>query len=140
MFYNAVMRQLTISNVARQAGLRPSAIRYYEQIGILPLAQRISGQRRYDQTMLYRLAVIQRSRQLGFTLDEIKKLFFGFRKGTPASKRWKELSRRKLAELAQLMEGIKAIQSLLQPQGKCGCASLEECGRCIFQKGGVERS
>ncbi len=116
-------------------GLRPSAIRYYEQIGILLPAQRISGQRRYDETMLYRLAVLQRSRQMGFTLDEIRKLFFGFRKGTPPSKRWKELSQKKLAELGQLMEEIKTIQSLLQNQGKCGCASLEECGKCLFQRG-----
>ena len=40
---------LSISEVARQIGLRPSAIRYYEQIGIFPSAQRRSGQRRYDR-------------------------------------------------------------------------------------------
>ena len=65
------------------SGLRPSAIRYYEQIGILPPAQRVSGQRRYDLTALHRLVVIQRARQTGFTLTEIKQLFFGFRAGTP---------------------------------------------------------
>jgi len=59
---------LSISEVASQIGLRPSAIRYYEQIGILPPAQRVSGQRRYDVTALHRLVVIQRARQTGFTL------------------------------------------------------------------------
>jgi MerR family redox-sensitive transcriptional activator SoxR len=73
------MPQLTISEVARQVGLQPSAIRYYEQIGILLPAQRISGQRRYDATALHRLAVIQRARQTGFSLEEIRELFFGFR-------------------------------------------------------------
>ena len=73
------MPQLTISEVARQVGLQASAIRYYERIGILLPAQRISGQRRYEPTVLYRLAVIQRARQIGFTLDEIRQLFFGFR-------------------------------------------------------------
>jgi MerR family redox-sensitive transcriptional activator SoxR len=121
--------------VARQVGLQPSAIRYYEQIGILLPAQRISSKRRYDETILYRPAVIQRSRQLGFTLDEIRKLFFGFRKGTPPSKRWKELSQRKLVELELLMEGIRTIQSMLQNQGNCGCASLDECGKGLFRKG-----
>jgi MerR family transcriptional regulator, redox-sensitive transcriptional activator SoxR len=70
---------LSISKVAKQMGIRSSAIRYYEQIGILPPAHRVSGQRRYDVTALHRLVVIQRARQTGFTLTEIKQLFFGFR-------------------------------------------------------------
>jgi DNA-binding transcriptional MerR regulator len=65
------MPLLTISEVARQVGLQPSAIRYYEQIGILVPAQRIGGQRRFDTSALHRLAVIQRARQTGFTLNEI---------------------------------------------------------------------
>jgi MerR family transcriptional regulator, redox-sensitive transcriptional activator SoxR len=52
------MAQLAISEVAQQVGLQASAIRYYEQIGLLPPAQRMSGQRRYDTTVLYRLAII----------------------------------------------------------------------------------
>jgi MerR family redox-sensitive transcriptional activator SoxR len=72
------MSQLTISEVARQVGLKSSAIRYYEQLGILPSAQRISGQRRYDRTVLYRLAVVQQARLAGFSLNEIRTLFFGF--------------------------------------------------------------
>jgi len=71
----------TISEVAKQIGLRPSAIRYYEQIGILPPIQRVSGQRRYEVTALHRLVVIQRARQTGFTLTEIKQLFFDFELG-----------------------------------------------------------
>src|ERR1700732_2577493 len=93
------MRPLTITQVAKQFGLRPSALRYYEQIGILLPANRVSGRRRYDGAALRRLAVIQRARQLGFSLDEIRELFGGFRPGTPASQRWQELSQRKLAEL-----------------------------------------
>jgi DNA-binding transcriptional MerR regulator len=78
------MSHLSISEVARHVGLRSSAIRYYEQLGILPPAERISGQRRYDRTVLYRLAVVQRARQAGFALDEIRALFFGFTSATPA--------------------------------------------------------
>ena len=108
------MPLLTISEVARQVGLQPSAIRYYEQIGILLPAQRISGQRRYDTTVLYRLAVIQRARRSGFKLDEIRQLFFGFGNVTRASERWQKLSRRKLAELEGLMDGIKTMRRLLK--------------------------
>ena len=128
------MGQLTISQVAQQIGIQTSAIRYYEQIGLLPPAQRLSGQRRYDSTVLYRLAIIQRARQLGFTLTEIRQLFFGFRDVTHASERWQTLSRRKLAELDHLMDGIKEVRRLLkQLMTKCRCETLDQCGKGIFQ-------
>lgn len=130
------MPQLTISEVAQQVGLQASAIRYYEQIGLLPPAQRMSGQRRYDTTALYRLAIIQRARQLGFTLDEIRHLFFGFRKVTRASERWQALSRRKLAELDGLMGGIKTVRRLLKKMMQnCQCDTLDQCGKSIFRSG-----
>src|SRR6516165_8617682 len=62
--YDSVMPLMTISEVANQIGLRPSAIRYYEQIGILPPAHRVSGQRRYDVTALHRLTLIQKACRL----------------------------------------------------------------------------
>src|ERR1700689_5253695 len=130
------MPQLYISEVARQVGLRPSAIRYYEQIGLLPPAQRMGKQRRYDTTALYRLAIIQRARQLGFTLDEIRQLFFGFGNVTRASERWRKLSKQKLVELGNLMDGIKAARRLLKKMtGICRCETLDQCGKAIFQSG-----
>lgn len=128
------MAQLTISQVARRIRIRPSAIRYYERIGLLPRAQRLSGQRRYDSTVLYRLAIIQRARQLGFTLSEIRQLFFGFRDVARPPERWQTLSQRKLAELDQLMAGIKAVRALLKRlMTKCRCDTLDQCGKGIFQ-------
>ena len=125
---------LSISEVAKQLGLRPSSIRYYEQIGILPPAHRVSGQRRYDPSVLYRLAIIQRARQLGFTLTEIRQLFFGFRDSTRASERWRTLSQRKLAELDHLMEGIKAVRALLKKlMAKGRCNTLDECGKGMLR-------
>ncbi len=132
------MAQLTISEVARQVGLRPSAIRYYERLGILFPAERQSGQRRYDNTTLYRLAVIQRARQTGFTLDEIRELFFGFDKGTSPGKRWQEMSRRKLAELEQLSQQIETMKRLLQGiQKNCHCDALNECGERLLRHGSM---
>ena len=128
------MGQLTISQVAQEIGIQTSAIRYYEQIGLLPPAQRLSGQRRYDSTVLYRLAIIQRARQLGFSLTEIRQLFFGFRDMTLASKRWRTLSEQKLAELDELMDGIKAVRRLLKRlMTKCRCETLDQCGKRMFQ-------
>lgn len=124
---------MKISELARQVGLQPSAIRYYEQIGLLPPAERIGGQRRYDTSALYRLAIIQRARQLGFTLDEIRQLFFGFRPVTRASQRWRALSQKKLAELEQLMVSIKSVRRLLLKMiQRCHCATLDQCGRGIL--------
>jgi len=128
------MAHLTISQVAHQIRIRPSAIRYYERIGLLPPAQRLSGQRRYDPTVLYRLAIIQRARQLGFTLSEIRHLFFGFRDVTRASERWRALSQRKLAELDHLMEGIRAVRGvIIKLTTKCRCQTLDQCGKSMFQ-------
>jgi MerR family transcriptional regulator, redox-sensitive transcriptional activator SoxR len=129
------MAELQISAVARQVGLKASAIRYYEQIGILPAPRRSRGQRRYDQTVVYRLAVVQRARQMGFTLDEIRRLFFGFRKAISASERWKKLSAKKIAELEVLAGEIKEMQRLLKGMMEhCGCGSLDQCGKGMFQR------
>jgi MerR family redox-sensitive transcriptional activator SoxR len=126
---------MTISEFARHAGLRPSAIRYYEQLGILPAPPRTSGQRRYDAAALRRLAVVQRARQAGFTLAEIRQLFYGFRGNVPPSTRWKSLSQRKLAELDELMDGIRTMRRLLQRLKSCRCDALVECGRRILARG-----
>src|SRR5437016_12892458 len=127
------MPDLTISEVARQVGLQASAIRYYERIGLLPRAPRMSGQRRYDTTALYRLAIIQRARQLGFTLTEIRHLFFGFRDITRASERWRTLSQRKLAELDDPKDGIKAVRCVLKKlMTNCRRDTLDQCVKAIF--------
>ena len=92
------------------------------------------GSRRYDFTVLYRLAIIQRARQLGFTLAEIRKLFFGFNNVTRASERWGTLSGRKLAELDDLMHGIKAVRGLLKRlMTRCRCDTLDQCGKGMFE-------
>jgi MerR family redox-sensitive transcriptional activator SoxR len=127
---------MSISDVSRQAGLRASAIRYYEQIGLLPPASRFSGQRRYDVSILYRLAILQRARQLGFTLDEIRLLFFGFGSAARVSERWMKLSQRKLEELDNLMDGIKTVRRLLRRMmKKCRCETLDQCGKGILRSG-----
>jgi MerR family redox-sensitive transcriptional activator SoxR len=130
------MSRLSISDVARQMRLRPSAIRYYEKLGILPAPERVSGRRRYDQTVLYRLAVVQQARHAGFTLDEIRALFFGFQDGTRAEARWHKLAHSKLAELNALAARINSVRSLLKRmKANCHCKTLEMCGKAILEKG-----
>jgi len=80
------------------------------------------------------VAIIQWARQLGFTLDEIRRLFFGFRNVARASERWQALSRKKLAELDGLMDGIKTVRRLLKKMMQnCRCDTLEQCGKGIFR-------
>ena len=130
------MPRLNISDVARQARLRPSAIRYYEKLGLLPAPERVSGRRRYDKTVLYRLAVIQQARQAGFRLDEIQALFFGFESGIRAEARWRKLAERKLAELDALTTQLRDMRALLRKmKANCHCSTMENCGKAIFEKG-----
>jgi MerR family redox-sensitive transcriptional activator SoxR len=134
---SAVAGDMTISDVARVFGLRTSAIRYYEQIGILPPATRKNGQRRYDNSTLFHLAVVQRAREAGFTLEEIRELFFGFPPGTPPPKRWHQLSQRKIAELRERIKQLKLMQTLLKRVENCRCDALDECGEKILRQGRV---
>ena len=130
---------LAISDVARVFGLRTSAIRYYEQIGILPPPVRKNGQRRYEKSVLFRLAVVRRAQESGFTLEEIRELFFGFRAATRPPKRWHELSERKIAELQLRMKRLKLMQTLLKQMQDCRCNALEDCGKKLLSKSSKER-
>src|ERR1700684_4576509 len=126
------------SEIAREVGLRASAIRYYEQIGILLPARRVSGQRRYDETVLYRLAVVRRAQEAGFSLDEIRQLFFGFSQSIPISQRWKKIAERKMIELDTRIEQLQSMRALLKKlETCCECETVERCGRGIL---GVTRA
>jgi MerR family redox-sensitive transcriptional activator SoxR len=129
-----VADNLAISDVARVFGLRTSAIRYYEQIGILPLPMRKNGQRRYEKSVLFRLAVVQQARESGFTLEEIRELFFGFQPATRPPKRWHKLSERKIAELQLRMKQLKLMETLLKEIQGCRCNALEECGERLLSR------
>jgi MerR family transcriptional regulator, redox-sensitive transcriptional activator SoxR len=122
------MEEFTISEVAKRAGIRPSAIRYYESVGILPAPQRINGRRRYNSSVLQRLLVIQTAQQAGFTVSEIGSLFNGFPSDTPASARWQVLARQKLTEVDRLIRRAQSMKRLLE-EGllRCGCLTLDEC-------------
>jgi MerR family transcriptional regulator, redox-sensitive transcriptional activator SoxR len=119
---------LTIGEVAKKAGLRASAIRFYERIGLLPKPLRSGGQRRYDASVLGRLAVLQRARDCGFTLEEAAGFFNDC--GRPAE-RWQRVACKKLTELDALIERVAAIRDLLQR--RCECADLDECGRKMVE-------
>ena len=128
------MANITIGEVARRTGLRASAIRYYEKIGLLPKTQRIGGQRRYEPGVLNYLEVIDVAKRAGFRMDEIRHLFHGFGKGTPAFLRWQVLAQRKITEMDDLIGRAKKMKLLLQRADRCKCLDLEECGKAVLAR------
>jgi MerR family transcriptional regulator, redox-sensitive transcriptional activator SoxR len=121
---------VTIGQVAKESGLAASAIRFYEKAGVLPKPIRIAGRRQYNPSMLERLAVIDRAKACGFSLADIRQLFYGFREGAPPSERWQTLARQKIIELDEMARKIAATRELLQRP--CACKDLVECGRRIL--------
>jgi len=122
-----VVTELDIGVIARQAGVRPSAIRYYERVGLLEPPPRVGGRRQYDPRVLHRLAVIGVAQQAGFTIAEIKTLLHGFAAETPAAARWRALAERKLPEVDALIARAHEMKRLIKESLQCGCLSLEEC-------------
>ena len=133
------MATITIGEVARRAGLKASAIRYYEKIGLLPRTQRISGQRRYETNVLNYLEIIDVARHAGFRIDEIRHLLYGF-KGMPAFRRWQLLAQRKIAEMDDLIARARKMKRLLKKADRCKCLDLEDCGKAFLARPVKERS
>jgi MerR family redox-sensitive transcriptional activator SoxR len=125
---------MRIGEIARKAGVRASAIRFYEKAGVLPPAARQNGQRRYAAEAECQLAVIEFARKAGFTVAEIKLLFHGFRRNAPASARWARLARKKYHELDMQIACLKDMQGLLKKSMRCHCVNLNACGRILLSQ------
>lgn len=118
---------LAIGDLAALAGKRPSLIRYYEQLGLLPQPMRVSGQRRYDAGAVRTLAVIDTAQRAGLTLDEIKTLLSASPDDKPATERLREVANRKLPEIAVLIERTELVRGWLECAARCECPDLDEC-------------
>ena len=121
------MSGMQIGEVARHAGLAPSAIRYYEQLGLLPKPALVGGKRRYDPSVLEWLSLIALAREAGFTMAEIKRLVTDFTPGTRPAARWQELATRKLVEIDAMVARAERMRSVLKVALECGCFRLEDC-------------
>jgi MerR family redox-sensitive transcriptional activator SoxR len=117
--------QMRIGEVARRAGVRVSLIRYYEDIGLLPEAMRVSGQRRYDETVLRRLAVIDVAQRAGLTLGEIRELVD--HGNDPMSSRLREVAERRLPEIDALIKRARRVRLWLEQATGCDCDRIDDC-------------
>jgi MerR family redox-sensitive transcriptional activator SoxR len=123
------MSSMPIGELARTAGLAPSAIRYYEKVGLLLKPVRVGNQRRYDRAALGRLRIILLARDAGFTIAETRTFLTGFSAATPPSARWRVLAERKLAEIDAQMTRIARMRKLLATSFHCECPRIDDCER-----------
>jgi MerR family redox-sensitive transcriptional activator SoxR len=125
------MDGMSIGEVGRRAGLEPSAIRYYEGLGLLPKPPRAGGKRRYDASVLEWLALIALARAAGFTMAETKRLVTGFTPGTRPDARWQQLAAQKLVEIDEMVARAERMRAVLRIGLDCGCFRLEDCGALL---------
>ena len=117
-------RLLTIGEVAREAGVAATTLRYYEQIGLVPAPARLGGQRRYDGSVLARLEVIRLCKSAGFALEEIQLLFADDAPGRPVSR---ALAQAKLAEIDARMASLAQARAVIDWGMRCTCPSIDAC-------------
>jgi len=124
---------LTIGQVATRAGVRASAIRYYESRGLLPAAARAAGKRVYDVSVLDRLAVIELAKLAGFNLDQIAAALSSVADGEPGAE-WRSLAQARRRELDEEFRRLALMKHVLTRLTGCSCATLEECGRMFIRE------
>ena len=121
------MRELSIGEVAKAAGIAASALRYYEKVGLLPAPPRRSRQRRYDESVFGRIELIRAALDAGFTIRETRTFLCGFSVDTPPAARWRALAERKLPEVERAIERAQRMKLLLESGFRCRCLELADC-------------
>src|SRR6266851_2569476 len=119
---------LTVSDVARRSGFAASALRFYEDRGLLSATRTSGGQRRYQRSVLRRLAFIRAARNIGLSLDEIAAALASLpQTRTPTRADWARLSRGWRSRLDDQIRALTALRDGLDSCIGCGCLSLRRC-------------
>jgi MerR family redox-sensitive transcriptional activator SoxR len=124
---------MTIGALARKARVRASTIRYYERCGLLAAPLRVSGQRRYDELAVQRLAIIRFARYLGFSLGDIGRLLEGTRV-RPPSVRWRHMAHERMRSLDDTIRQASALKQMLQETLSEQCPRLVERATILINK------
>jgi MerR family redox-sensitive transcriptional activator SoxR len=127
---------MKISEVAKQTGVLPTTIRYYESVGVLPPTHRVNGHRIYGSDVLDRLAVIRFGLKTGFSLAQLKLLFLGF--GSRTKRR--TAAQGKLQELKSLRERVKLTEKLLKEMRLCTCGTIQQIAERLLKSGVLDDS
>jgi MerR family redox-sensitive transcriptional activator SoxR len=119
--------RLGIGEVASSSGKAPSAIRYYESIGLLPEPLRVSGRRRYPAEVVRSLAVIDTAQRAGLALDEIRLLLQASGDDADAVEQLREIAERRLPVLREAISRAELVREWLEQAADCCCPTLETC-------------
>jgi MerR family redox-sensitive transcriptional activator SoxR len=125
------MKMWRIGDITQKSGVPASTIRYYEEIELLPPAERVNGRRRYDDTILQRINLIRLAQKAGFTIAEIQTLLHHFPEDALPSVRWQVMAQQKLDELDERLKTIQSMKDILAQTLQCQCNTLEDCGTGI---------
>ena len=121
-------RGLSIGQMAARTGLAASAIRYYEEQGLITPFRLSSGQRRYDRADLRRLSFVMIAQDLGFPLKRIREVLAGLPSGrTPDKSDWARISTGFKSELEDRIAQMQSLRDRLDSCIGCGCLSLKAC-------------
>jgi len=119
---------LTVGEIAARSGFAQSALRYYEREGLISAQRTSGGQRRYQRSVLRRLAFISAARHVGLTLDEIRDALDRLPASrTPTRADWTRISRAWRGRLDAEIDALTALRDGLDSCIGCGCLSLRRC-------------
>ncbi len=120
---------LSIGDLARDAGCTVQIIRHYEQIGLLPIPRRTSGNRRiYSENQASRLQFIRHARELGFSLDHIRQFLAISDQPNQSCDSIDEIARQHLRRVQQRMRRLRSMERELKRMiQECGGGDVAEC-------------
>ncbi|WP_205473749.1 redox-sensitive transcriptional activator SoxR [Nocardioides sp. SYSU D00038] len=120
--------QITIGHLAERSGVAPSALRFYEDRGLISSVRTAGNQRRYEQSTLRRVAFIRTAQQVGLSLEEIGAALSTLPDGrTPTKSDWHRLSKAWRPRLDEQIRRIELLRDRLDGCIGCGCLSLRSC-------------
>jgi MerR family transcriptional regulator, redox-sensitive transcriptional activator SoxR len=120
--------ELTIGQVAERSGVAASALRFYERRGLIGTTRTDGNQRRFDRSVLRRIAFIQAGRAAGITLTEIGTALESLpTHRTPSRRDWERLSKHWRDDLDARIETLQALRNRLSTCIGCGCLSIDKC-------------
>jgi MerR family transcriptional regulator, redox-sensitive transcriptional activator SoxR len=120
---------LTIGQVAERSGVPHTALRFYEESGLISAERTAGNQRRYPRAVLRRLAFIRTAQRVGLSLEQIREALADLPSGRrqPTKNDWARLSRAWRAELDTRIDALQRLRDRLTSCIGCGCLSLRTC-------------
>ena len=120
---------LSIGQVAERSGISHTALRFYEDSGLITAERTAGNQRKYPRAVLRRLAFIRTAQRVGLSLEQIKEALNNLPdRRSPTKSDWAKLSHSWRTELDARIDALQRLRNRLTSCIGCGCLSLRSCG------------